>query len=203
MPLQTQCGLGEGLEGAAFLGGNQNFGTQLLLQPQRHISILLCIPVIIDAGEAHRCCSSFCRQHPDQPKAGRCFHPWESDLETLLCPEGWCGDQDPKVDLLHFGFKMGKQSRPLKFRLLFQNMSQQQIAYPIPAPQPTAAESQPGAVLSLSREKSQIFMGEDLGSTGGTGPMPHLYTLCPELASKVEYRPKYCIFPDTSNLHPF
>lgn len=92
MPLSTQRGAGEGLEGEAFLGGNQTFGTQLLLQLQRHISILLCIPVIISAGEAQWCCGSFCRQHSDQPKAGRWFHPWESDLETFLCPVGWCTD---------------------------------------------------------------------------------------------------------------
>lgn len=60
MPLSTQHGVGEGLGGEAFLGGKQTFGTQLLLQPQRHISTLLCIPVIISAGEAQRCCSSFC-----------------------------------------------------------------------------------------------------------------------------------------------
>lgn len=92
MPLSTQHGAGEGLEGEAFLGGNQTFGTWLLFLPQRHISILLCIPVIVGAGGTHWCCSSFCRQHPDQPKEGRWFHPWESDLETFLCPEGWCGD---------------------------------------------------------------------------------------------------------------
>lgn len=91
-PLSTQHGAGEGLEGEAFLGGNQTFGTWLLFLPQRHISILLCIPVIAGAGGTHWCCSSFCRQHPDQPKEGRWFHPWESDLETFLCPEGWCGD---------------------------------------------------------------------------------------------------------------
>lgn len=56
------------------------------------------------------------------------------------------------------GYKMGKQSRPLKFSLLFQNISQLQIAYPIPAAQPAAAQSQPGAVLSILREKSHIFM---------------------------------------------
>lgn len=143
IPLSTQCGVGEGLEGEAFLGGSQPFGTQLFLLPRRHISILLCIPVIISAGEAQRCCSSFCRQHSDQPKAGRWFCPWESDLETFLCPEGWCRDQDPKVDFLHFGFKMGKQIRPLKFRLLTRSISELQIAYPIPAAQAAAAESQP------------------------------------------------------------
>ena len=91
----------------------------------------------------------------------------------------------------------------LKFRLLSQNISQLQITYVIPAPHPAAVEPQPGAVLSLPREKTQqIFMGGDWVSTGGTGPVSHLHTLCPEPASKVKCRPKYCLFPATSELHP-
>lgn len=47
MPLSAQHGVGEGLEGEAFLGGKQAFGIQLLLQPQRHISTLLYIPLLV------------------------------------------------------------------------------------------------------------------------------------------------------------
>lgn len=56
---------------------------------------------------------------------------------------------------------MGKQSRPLKFKLLSQNISQLQIIQVIPAPHTAAVVPQPGAVLSLPREKVQIFMGRD------------------------------------------
>lgn len=62
----AQCGTQEGLAGEAFLGRDQAFGTLLILQPQIHISILLCIPASIGAVEAQRCCSSFYRQRPAQ-----------------------------------------------------------------------------------------------------------------------------------------
>lgn len=199
MPLSTWCGTGEGLAGEGFLGGDWAFGTQLVLQPQRHISILLCLPASISAVEAQRCCSSICRQCPAQLKLGRWFHPWESDLESSLCPEERCGDWDPKVDSHPVCFKMGKQSRPLKFRLLSPKISQLQITYLIPEPiQPLLAPAWSCAVPAQGITQ-QILMERFWVSTA---PMSHSHTLRPEPGSKVKCRPKYCLFPATSELHP-
>lgn len=92
------------------------------------------------------------------------------------------------MDSLHVYFKMGKQSRPLKFRLLSQNISQLQIAYLIPVPNPAAVEPQTRVVLSLPKEKKQkVFMRGDWVSTGGRGPMSHLHTvLCISFQSKMQ-----------------
>lgn len=74
------------LAGEAFLGRDQAFGTLLILQPQIHISILLCTPASIGAVEAKRCCSSFYRQRPAQSEWmvssmgvwQRIFVPWRT-----------------------------------------------------------------------------------------------------------------------------
>lgn len=73
---------------------------------------------------------------------------------------------------------MGKQSRPLNFRLLSRNISQLQIAYLIPAPHPDTIEPQSRIVLSLPKEKAQkVLMRGDWVGRGGRGPTSHLHTV--------------------------
>lgn len=98
-----------------------------------------------------------------QPKEGRWFLPWESSLETFLCPEG-CGYLNPKVDSLPVCFKIGKQSRSLKFRLLSQNIFRLQITYLIPAAHPAAIECQLELCCPCPGRKPSRFSWEGAGS---------------------------------------
>lgn len=67
--------------------------------------------------------------------------------------------------------------------------------------QPSQLLLSPSLELAVpAKGEKPHFYGRGLGSTGTTGPIPHLHTLCPEPSTKGKYKPKCCVFPDTSKL---